>query len=354
MKNGLFKRIISMLLLVCMLAGLLPVSVFAQPAGQIETTTKAATSYAAQIAALATPYNEAYTPPNNSYANFSADAHYYIVHKASTTKGHLLAMNEEYTAKYYASKDVNISGNSLIDPDLGAAVTIKVSDTNNYRGSIHVEEGLVSRVSGLVDETYVQINRDQPGVWGSRVSDGKWVFLSFQGKISYDSDSWFSLQYVSKQDDSDDDGFAVIYHGADHNTYIDAEMLQLYRVYTQGFELYKAIKSVEGYADGNADGRYPDDLYTTFNNYLADCISTYTTNNTTTDNEAGLKATMDSMAVQLIEYADQLSANITDLNSYIDIPIEILDFRADGMLLEWERGDYGKWNFRSDRTQTGA
>ena len=306
MKRNICKRILSMLLLVCMLAGFVPANVFAVRQESVLTmpssTSKAATSYAAQVAALATPYNEAYTPPNNSYANFSENDHYYIVHKASATKGHLLAMNEEYTAKYYASTDVNISGSSLVDPDPGSAVTIKVSDTNNYRGSIHVEEGLVSRVSGLVDETYVQINRDQPGVWGSRVSDGYWVFISFQGKISYDTDSWFSLQYVSTREKTDayygEDGFAVIYHGADHNAYIDAEKMQLYRVYTQGFELYKAIKDVAGYAEGNDKGLYPDDLYTTFNNYLASCISTYNANNKATNDEATLTASGISAATE--------------------------------------------------------
>ncbi|MBE6985283.1 MAG: fibro-slime domain-containing protein, partial [Ruminococcaceae bacterium] len=361
MKSGmLMKRLLSALLLVCMLVGLLPANVLAQTSA-VEVSeavskpaTKAATSYVSQINSLDTPYNEAISPTTNRYTTVFANnglGYYYIVNKASATAGHLLSMSEQNYDQYIPSTDVTISGSSLTNPDPNNAVKIKATAT--WRGVLYPYKGntlTLLREEG--NEAYLRTERGLLGdsMMGGRVSNGLWVFPIFNtGATATDSDPWFTLTY-----DASEDAFAYVYHGLDHESFLSTQTMQLYRVYTQGIELYKAIKTVQGYADGNADGRFPDDLYTTFSNYLASCISTYETNNIATDDEEALKTELDQMATNLINYANDLSENVTNRDSYIDIPIEIMDFRADGMLLEWERGNYGKWNFRSDTAQTGA
>ncbi len=348
-KMTVFRRIFAWVLLLCMLVGLMPVHVFAtQEGAEAKVETKAATNYVSQINSLATPYNEAYNDTVQDYSNISTGVYYYVVNKASDTQGHLLAMNEKFTGRYYHATDVAISGNSLTDPNPDSAVKFVLGD-NTTRASIHPIKGVTTRIAGLVDETYVSIYRSTPGILGGRLSDGKRIFLSFMGDISYAKNSWFSLQYVPTRVSGDefygDDGFSVIFHKDHEEKYIEAELMQLYRVYTQGFELYKAIKAMVGYADGNADGRYPEALYAEFSGYLASCISTYNANNKAVDtaDEARLKEAMDAMATTLLSYRDDLTKNDSSW-SFIDIPVEVLDFRADGMVFEWSGSNTGYYS----------
>ncbi len=352
---SLFRSTLAWVLLLCMLVGLMPVNVLAtEDEEEAEAATKAATSYVAQIDALATPYNVAISPTTNKYTEVFANnglGYYYVVNKESSTVGHLLSMSEQNVDQYIPSTDVTISGNTLTDPNPNNAIYIKA--TADYRGLFYPYKGntlTLTRESG--NDAYLLTVRGllADNKMGGRVSNGLWVFPIFgTGAVGDDNDAWFTLTY-----DATEDAFAFAYHGKDHLSFLSTQTMQLYRVYTQGIELYKAMKAVRGYADGNTDGRYPDDLYVTFSNYLKSCIDAYTANNTATEDEAGLKTTLDDMADQLFAYANDLSANVTDLESYIDIPIEILDFRADGMLIEWDRATNPLWNFRGQSGQTGA
>ena len=356
--RSFLRHALAWVLLLCMLIGLMPVNVFAtEGEGEAKAATKAATSYVAQIDALPTPYNVAISPTTNKYTEVFVNnglGYYYIVNKDSSTAGHLLSTSEQYYDQYIPSTDVTIKGNALTNPDPNNA--IRIAATAEYRGLFYPYKGntlTFSRVSGDTrsdDFLYTGRGLFDSNKMGGRVSNGLWVFPIFStGAVGDDNDAWFTLTY-----DATEDAFAFVYHGKDHMSFLSTQTMQLYRVYTQGIELYKAMKAVRGYADGNADGRYPDDLYVTFSNYLKSCIDAYTANNTATEDEEGLKTTLDDMADQLFVYANKLSANVTDLDSYIDIPIEILDFRADGMLMEWDRATHPLWNFRSQPNQTGA
>ena len=351
MKHSVLRSALAWILLLCMLVGLLPVSAVATPGEEEDKPeTKAATNYVSRINALATPHNVAYNETTTNLNYIGSGGYYYIVNKASSTKGHLLAMNEKFTYRYYHATDVTISGSTLVNPNPDSAVQFSVPQAN--RISMRPVKGITTKVAGLVDETFVSIYRNDPGVFGGRTSNGKWVFLSFMGNISYAKDSWFSMQYVTSRVSTDEfygeDGFSIIYHEGHEEKYIDTELMQLYRVYTQGSELYKAIKAMVGYADGNGDGRYPADLYGEFSAYLGTCISTYTDNNNvvTAQEEATLKTTMDAMAETLLSYRDRLTKNDSS-QSFIDIPVEVLDFRADGMVFEWEGSNTGYYSLWS-------
>ncbi len=355
-KMSVLRRTLAWILLLCMFLGLMPGSVFATHEGdEPKTETKAATNYQGQIDSLATPYNEAISAPNNKYSEVFSNnglGYYYIVNKKNNTTGRLLSMSEMNYDQYIPSTGVTISGTKLLNPDPNNAIYIKA--TAEYRGSLYPYKGntLTLYLEGG-DFSYLFTERGllAENKMGGRVKNGMWVFPVFMGNVGIpgDTDAWFTLTYEEAED-----AFAFKYHGTNHDAFQSTQTMQLYRVYMQGVELYKAIKAVRGYADGNADGRYPADLYTTFSTYLENCISTYNSNNIKTTNEESLKTTLDAMAKQLIVYADDLSANATDLDSYIDIPVEILDFRADGMMIEWDRATEPKWNLRSDTSETGA
>ena len=68
MSKNLCDRILSTVLYNRVMAGILPKSAFAtQTEVEPQITKKAVTSYASQITALTTPYDEAHSPYNNSY-----------------------------------------------------------------------------------------------------------------------------------------------------------------------------------------------------------------------------------------------------------------------------------------------
>ena len=149
-RRSLFQSALAWALLLCMLVGLMPGSVFATQEGEApKAETKAATSYASQIASLATPYNEEFTGITSvySYVQNNPDFHYYIVYKESNTKGHVLTMNKPHTGKYYPSTDVQISGTKLTKPDPDCAVNLLWTSAN--RCAIYPTRGIYTRIITL-------------------------------------------------------------------------------------------------------------------------------------------------------------------------------------------------------------
>ncbi len=101
-------------------------------------------------------------------------------------------------------------------------------------------------------------------------------------------------------------------------------------------ELFRALDRAKSFAIGNNPGaKYPAELYLRFLQLTKNAMDEYTTyrnvmNNNKTD---PTRIRLDILARELRDLTELLEIEANP-NSYTDIPLEILDFRADGLLFE--------------------
>ncbi|MBR4309066.1 MAG: fibro-slime domain-containing protein, partial [Oscillospiraceae bacterium] len=113
-------------------------------------------------------------------------------------------------------------------------------------------------------------------------------------------------------------------------------------------KLFKALEYVEPFAGGNADGRYDETLYAEFTETLDRALMEYREHRNTME-DSTLQPTLDALAEELQSYAGKLT-NADSKASYIDIPVEILDFASDKLLFEFYSGSNGNRFSLQDHT----
>ncbi len=369
-KRSIMRRVICAVLLVCMLVGLVPASVFASPREGAATRATYAdlTSTIQNLPQVKNVRHAVSTYDNAGVKSTLLDGGtYYIVKMdydgtTALTTGHLVDPSQSFwDDNTLKSVDVTVSDTGTTNyvvsgahPDM--AIMIDSSPTNVERNVLTPVEGLcfgVDSVTGLTafPETLVPIRSEPTGYGSAYVSGyGGLIFVSYKQITAVDNTwHWYPMTYDESRD--------VFYFPHNPTKTKDAtNVFRLFRLASHNIELYKAIKAVEGYADGNADGRFDATQYDTFYTKLKSAIDAYNNNNVMKTNaeQATLKVTQDGIAKELITLADKLDMTMVSMESYIDIPVEIMDFRADGLLLEWERTTHGKWNLRSDLGISGG
>ncbi len=115
----------------------------------------------------------------------------------------------------------------------------------------------------------------------------------------------------------------------------------LYKCSPATLELYRTLKYILPYLDANqAVKRYPNELYQEFLTYVRSCINDYNKYNTKDyHSNATMKQDLENKANTLREWMTKLTEADSTL-SHIDIPVEFLDFRADGLLFEYISSDF--------------
>lgn len=188
MKNKKTRtRLLSTLLLVCILVSLLPANAFAQVA-TVETTSavnaptvKAATSYVTQINSLPVPYNVEYDMSTygnkisgtSTYVGFSllTNGHpYYIVNLDSSGKtGHIVNMNEDFTEEFIVATDVTVSNGTVTNANPDWAFTFEESKKADgvtyweWRTKVRPVRGMSYRLAALsADKKYVRLDEGTP------------------------------------------------------------------------------------------------------------------------------------------------------------------------------------------------
>ena len=116
---------------------------------------------------------------------------------------------------------------------------------------------------------------------------------------------------------------------------------RLYQCSPTTLELYRALQFIQPYCDQDeALKRYPSELYKQF---LADAKSAMLEfkayNTSGYFSNATAKTTCEDWAKKLRAWADTLTQADLTL-SYIDIPVEVLDFKADGVMFEYDNSNY--------------
>ncbi len=114
------------------------------------------------------------------------------------------------------------------------------------------------------------------------------------------------------------------------------EYWDVFQVSPVALELYKTLLKAKTYVTGkNADGVYPAETYYNFLKFVESALATYNSKRTVwnVSKTNADRVLCDQVAKDLQSYMALLDIE-SKPNSYMDIPMEVLDFRADGLLFE--------------------
>ena len=110
-----------------------------------------------------------------------------------------------------------------------------------------------------------------------------------------------------------------------------------FQVSPVSLELFRTLEKAKSYVTGgNSNGAYPAETYLNFLKFLKSTMATYNVKRSvwSTDKNHGDRITCDALAKDLRSYMALLDIE-SKPNSYMDIPMEVLDFRADGLMFEF-------------------
>ena len=314
-------------------------------------------TYIDVIENLDTPYNELYTDPLSRHHAMNirqvCGASYYIVHvdpKGDGSTGWAWvaedgmyiqdANNRIYGAPVEILNDRLVNAIPTYAFDLkenrynGKLYPYEFSPWPTYNTCFYVSEG--SFIPNNTGPDAIAFKTGSQAAFEIKVYDDGFTMQLNKNFDGIEGNENYYLQYVPELE-----GFRPYRLDSIQGT---VSRFALYRISSHVMELYNAITRMAVYAEGsNADGRYPADLYSAFLTDLQECIDLYQYYNTAVLahwDEAALKETLDQKAETLLSHIDTLTLGDTKAE-YIDIPVEILDFRADGFMFEYDNNTHG-------------
>lgn len=276
-----------------------------------------------QIEYLSIPYNKRVYKDNAAdYQNAKLEGTYFISRFYNGNKGHVhsfIDFNNLTTAGAYGIHRYIERGWHIQAPDLTHAITLRYVNNTTAGYTMQLENGNFFRSSG---EKFTAMGEPQTFYFGP--SD----YTGITGGITIDNPDGKRL-YCDAQTNFK---WYFATAGSDENYRADFHLFQLS---PSTLELYRALKFIQPYCNqSEAVNRYPAELYREFIDFMAKAINAYNSNNNDA-NFSNKKTELDAIAKQVREWADKLTQADQTL-SYIDIPVEIFDFKADGMLFEHE------------------
>ncbi len=242
--------------------------------------------------------------------------------------------NANGAADAYGIIRMNVGSNGVIADDLTHAVTLRAvtGTTNGYTMQLENRDFLVANGS-----SWRLMPLGNPQTW--YFTDASYTSIADLVSI-YDYNKEYMLYC-----DAGDEYYWRLYD-KDSSVVTDKPErfgFRLFQLSPTTLELYRALQFIQPYCDQNeAIKRYPQDLYKQFLADINSAKSAYTTyNNNTYFSNASAKATCEAWADKLRAWADTLAQADSTL-SYIDIPVEVFDFKADGVMFEYDSGStYG-------------
>ncbi len=315
--------------------------------------------YQQVIETLTTPYNELYRGPLSQYhvmniRMITGGTYYIIAHDTSdSTKGWAMSVDdktyEDTADNCITAAPVAIRNGRILNATPSCAFNLKESKADN--GTLYAYEFRPWPVNNIT--FYVGKGEEIPD---NTHTTGGPKFLNFKhgSQVAFQPTLYndgFTLQINKNFDTVTGNENYLIQYKPDLVCFRPTlkELVQyptkyhLYQVSSHVLELYDAIKTMAVYAAGNADDRYPADTYADFLSCLQESIDLYQLYNTSALESwdmAELKEEINAQAEKLLAYVGTLTLSDTIVD-YIDIPVEILDFRADGFMFEYGKGGYG-------------
>ncbi len=318
-----------------------------------------AKNYGEVIAALPTPYNElSLAPMSRRHAmniRYMAGSVYYIAHTDSNGNHYALAPDErlysQSTDNQIAAASVTIVDNRIVDALTHWAFDLRENWSGGTLYAYEFSPRPLYNTTFSVNNGEVFPNNTVPNHTGPK-------FLGFGtgSQVAYEiymTNDGFTMQCNKNFDGvTGNENYYLMYlpeingfrHQFKNSVAGGGSLYKLYRISSHVLDLYRAITRMSVYAEGgNSDNRYPAEDYADFLACLQDSIDLYQYYNTSLHedwDEAKLKEDLREQVDALLNYIDILTLSDTKV-SYIDIPVEILDFRADGFMLEYNNNTHG-------------
>ncbi|MBP3412358.1 MAG: fibro-slime domain-containing protein, partial [Oscillospiraceae bacterium] len=328
-----------------------------------------ASDYSLILSQLPTPYNELSREPMSRYHDrrirHVAGSTYYIVHLDPTGDGStgwaMVPDDRLYAQQYVGAEAVEIREDRIVNGSTLCAFLLQ--ENVDSSGTLWANEFRTYPVNNITfnlnNGKDIENNPNflYAGMGGgAQCSFGIHVynegFTMYSGR-DFDGDGTrepYIMTYLPELN-----GFRPRKEGG----YISNSdnVFQLYRISSHVLELYDAIVRMACYTEEASVGLYPREVYAAFLSCLQESIELYQYYNTpvlTQWDEAELKTVLDAQAEELLSHIDALTLNLNDEKvGYIDIPVEILDFRADGFMLEYKNNNYGLSSASSVETHYG-
>jgi len=276
-----------------------------------------------QIQYLGIPYNKRVYKDNLAdYQNGKLEGTYFISRFYNGNKGRVhsfIDFNNLTSAGAYGIHRYREIGGQMNATDLTHAITLRYVKGTSEGYTMQLENRNFFRSSGTKfttmgePQTFYFGPSDYTGMTGGIQIDnvdGKRLFCEAQTSFK-----WYFATVGAEQENRGD--------------------FHLWQLSPTTLELYRALKFIQPYCNQTeAVNRYPADLYREFITFMSSAIKAYNDcNNNNYFSNATKKAELENIAKQVREWADKLTQTDQTL-SYIDIPIEVFDFKADGMMFE--------------------
>ncbi len=351
MKNNLFRRLLSVLLLAAMLIGIFPAALTVQaqetdvavpeqvqeerPTGRAASASTLKTNINALSYPLAQPLENA---PSNYKNNFSGV--YLIVSTSAKSDG-----TNNYTLNPSAPKEEDTGSNGYnnyvgYDTEQATARDSEEDIANNKKYFYGKKRGSFSLISGTpsdfsiqtVDGKYWNVEDiTQSTTWaGLRLRDALnanrfsvGVCSGRYHEIKHTSTGWYL--------NSNSATFRMKKVAGDGNQ----KYFWFCRVCDELFYLHEALQFAKSYLTGNTSGAYDAEKYEAFLTTVENAYNFYVTHKETlyTKITAATKTSADEHTDAIYDAVGKLILSDSS-KAYIDIPVEVLDFRADSFMFE--------------------
>ena len=236
-------------------------------------------------------------------------------------------------------------GTYIIVNDTNKAMTNTASGSGFSKQDVTITNNIATPVNPVYEWTF---NQQSDGTYYIKDSNGAYLNIGSNGISTSATAQKITATISGGKVQLSNGNNAINYYASNGQIFErwnagtnDGNNMQtLYKKLAGGLrtvDLYNLIIEASEYE--NSDNRYGSDEFANLQSVLKESISLYIS-----ASEEGTTITQDEINAQVTELEAAIEAlKISDTTlSYIEIPVEVLDFRADGVMFEYAQNEDGK------------
>lgn len=236
-------------------------------------------------------------------------------------------------------------GTYIIVNGTNQAMTNTVSGTGLGKTTVTISDSIATPLNDDYEWTFT---KQSDGTYYITNSDGEYININSSGVTTSTTPQSITATFANGKVQLSNGNYAINYYASSDLIFSwwytgtsDSNNLQtLYKKFETGLntlELYNAIVKAAEYS--NTDGKYGSEEYATLQTVLSESISLYV--DASDEDTTITQDEVDAQTEALLAAINALELSDTTIN-YIEIPVEILDFRADGVMFEYAQNTDGK------------
>ncbi len=308
----LVRRLLSLLTVLGILLGAFPIGALgAQTRSVAEDSASKAERLLRQVQELAVPYNELY-PMSALSEDTVLGGNFFLVH-VDGSQAYALNTLKDSMQYRLASTKVRVEGNRVVEGDADPVVHLSYKiGTSPAAYGICDQFGRFYCAKKVSGDQQFYLHRPTQNYQFIPSGDGCYIRVN-----DYD---------ITHAGDG-------IYYLSNHFAFEEDHLFYLYEV-SEILELYRSIKAAQIYLDGNEKESYSPETYDSFLSTLESSLTLYNQLNTGMCREETLKEQILSQRDAMESARMDLTFRVQDVD-YIDIPIQVMDFRGDTFMFEF-------------------